>query len=82
MSDTLQRALKTALQGFVGTVVTLWGAAGVFSQQGAIDTSAAKRFLAAVVSAAIASGISLAMSVVFSGGAPAPAVPPPAAAQP
>lgn len=72
MSDTQKRALKTAAQSFVSTVVTLWGAAAVFSEQGAVDLAAAKRFAIAVVSAAIASGLSLVMSVVYGGNAPAP----------
>lgn len=71
MSDKTKRALKTALQGFVSTVVTLWGAASVFSVQGAVDISALERFGAAVVSAAIAAGMSLAMSLVFDGNPPA-----------
>lgn len=65
MSESLKRAIRTALQGFVSTVVTLWGTAAVFSVGGAVDLSAAKRFGMAVVSAAIASVLSLAMSAVY-----------------
>lgn len=70
MSDKAKRALRTAAQSFISTVVTLWGAAAVFSEQGAVDLAAAKRFAIAVVSAAIASGLSLVMSLVYGGTTP------------
>lgn len=70
MSDSVKRALRTAAQGFVSTVVTLWGAAAVFSTKGGVDIAAAKAFGIAVVSAAIASGLSLLMSLVYGGTTP------------
>lgn len=64
MSDRIQRALKTAVQSFVGTVVGLWSAAAVFSTEGAVDISALKKFGVAVLASLIATGLSLLMSVV------------------
>lgn len=75
MTDSMKRALRTTAQTFVSTVVTLWGAAAVFSQQGVIDTAAAKRFALAVVSALIASGLSLGMSLVYGAPTAPPAAP-------
>lgn len=74
MTDTMKRALRTAAQSFVSTVVTLWAGAAVLSESGNVDLAAAKQFGLACVSAAIATGLSLLMSLVY--GSPTAEVPP------
>lgn len=65
MSESVKRALRTAAQTFVGSVVTLWGAAAVFSDKGQVDVAAAKQFAIAVISAGIATGLSFLMTLVY-----------------